>query len=249
VVRIRTVMAALVLGFAATSHAQTNTFVGGTQYVTPGLTGFATTGQDMTGMIVEWQFASVVGIGSATWGSLGGGFHGVTGANGFRVQMGSTGDSFSSNWELQNSSTQRLAWIRFRGAAGRTVFDCGWNGTANPNRCNNIGTGNDDGSAGSADGYSLETVAGGSFAGSVFGEYSNAVSIIPNAPVGDLFEQLTITFGGIMGANQSYFFRADTDSSPSNLPPPTVVLPEPSTYALLASGLAIIIAVRRRRNA
>ncbi len=87
-----------------------------------------------------------------------------------------------------------------------------------------------------------------SFTGSVFGEYANLVSVIPNAPVGDLFEQLTLTFGGGgMGAGQSYTFRADTDSSPSDRPPPTVV-PEPSTYALVATGLAALAFARRRRS-
>jgi hypothetical protein len=89
----------------------------------------------------------------------------------------------------------------------------------------------------------------GSFAGAVLGEYANLVSVTPNAPVGDLFEQLTLTFVGGMGAGDTYFFRADTDSSPTNQPPPTQVVPEPSTYALLATGLAALAMRRRRRTA
>jgi hypothetical protein len=245
--RNRIVVAALLMSAATVAQAQTNTFIAGSPVVSPGLTGFATLGSEMSGMLVEWQFAGGGGGASASWGDLGGGFHGVTGANGFRVRMASGGDSFSSNWEVQNSSTQRLDWLRFRGAAGRTLFDCGWNTAANPDRCDNTGRGDSEGTAGSADGWSLEST-GGTFTGNVFGQYSNIVSIFPNGPVGDLFERLQITFGGAMGAGQTYTFRADTDSSPLNLPPP-VVFPEPSTYVLMATGLAMIVAARRRRTA
>ncbi len=125
---------------AAPLAAQTNTFVAGTQFQTPGLTGFSTFGSDMTGMLVEWTF-STGGGGSAAWASLGGGFHGVSGANGFSVRMASGGNSFSSNWEVQNSSNQRLLTLRLRGASGRTLFDCGWQTSTNPDTCANTGNG------------------------------------------------------------------------------------------------------------
>jgi hypothetical protein len=242
-------LAALLAVTTSVAAAQTNSFVAGSQYTSSGLTGSATVASDMTGMRVEWTFV-LGGGGSATWGSLGGGVHGVTGANGFTLRMGSADDTFDTSWELRNSTTARLASLRLRGAAGRTVFDCGWNTTVSPNRCNNTGRGGagNDGTAGSNDGWSMQTTDG-SFAGAVLGEYANLVSVTPNAPVGDLFEQLTLTFVGGMGAGESYFFRADTDSSPTNQPPPTQVVPEPSTYALLATGLAALAALRRRRTA
>jgi hypothetical protein len=240
-------LAALLAVTTSVAAAQTNSFVAGSQYTSSGLTGSSTLGSEMTGMQVEWTFATGGG-GSAAWGSLGGGFHGVSGANGFSLRVGSDDDTFLSSWTLQNSSVARLATLRLRGAAGRTVFDCGWNPSVSPNRCNNTGSGGaaNPGTIGSADGWSLQTT-GGSFAGAVLGEYANLVSVTPNAPVGDLFEQLTLTFVGSMGAGDSYTFRADSDSSPANQPPPSVVVPEPSTYALLATGLAALAMLRRRR--
>jgi len=228
---------------SAAAGAQTNSFVAGSAVNSPNLTGAATLGNEMTGMLVTWRFVGG-GTFSAAWGDLGGGKFGVTGADFFKLSLGATDDTFGSVWRLDNSNTQRLSSIRMNGAPGRTLFDCGWTGTA----CNNTGNaGGLNGTSGSSDGFSLMN-AGGNYTGGVTGQYSNIVGVGGNPPVGDLFEQLTITFDNILGAEDFYEFRADTDNSSFDRPPPAIV-PEPSTWALMFVGLgAVGVAKRRRRN-
>jgi len=224
--------------------AQTNTFSTGTTFTTPAITGFATTGAEMAGMLVSWRFAGSATVFSSAWGNLGGGFFGVSGLNGFGLRMGGASDTFTSNWELTNSSTQRLQFIQMRGAPGRTLFDCGWTGTS----CVNTGGGGSEGTAASSTGWSHQQT-GGTFAGTVLGAYTNSVGVGANPDVGDLFESLLITFQGDMGASATYNFRADTDSSPSGRDVPTPTIPEPSTYLLMGTGLLGLMSIRRKRKA
>jgi len=201
----------------------------------------------MTGMMVSWTFATG-GSSSASWTDLTGGFHGVAIGTGY-LRVSSTATTFTANWQLLNGAGQGISSIRLNGAPGRTLFDCGLNTDVTPTGCDNTGNGNGAfGTAGSADGWSLRTVGGGSYTGAVSAQYANLVGLGAAAPVGDLFEQVTINFDGSVGAGQSYTFRADTDNSSFDAPPPNVVVPEPSTYALLSMGLAAIIIARRKRQ-
>jgi len=220
--------------------AQTNTFTVGTAFTTPGLTGFATTSAQMAGMIVSWRFTGGATI-SQAWRDLGGGFFGVSGMNGFGLRMITTGTTFSNNWELTNGGQQRLDFIQMRGAPGRTLFDCGWTGTA----CENTGGGGSEGTVGSSTGWSHQQT-GGTFAGTVLGTYSNRVGLGAAPDVGDLFESLLITFRDGMAANGTYTFRADTDNSPSGQDIPTPTVPEPSTYLLMGTGLIGLFSLRRK---
>jgi len=239
--RLGSVVAAL-MAASSIAGAQTNSFTVGTAFTTPGLTGFATTSEEMAGMIVSWRFAGNATVFSQAWNDLGAGFHGVIGSNGFGMRMASADNTFTSNWQLTNSSQQRLDYVQMNGARGRTLFDCGWTGTA----CANTGNGTGAfGTAGSADGWSHQRT-GGTFTGLVLGTYSNRVGLGADADVGDLFESLLITFDGAMGAGLTYTFRADTDSSPSGRDIPTPTVPEPSTYLLMGTGLIGLFSLRRK---
>jgi PEP-CTERM motif len=95
-------------------------------------------------------------------------------------------------------------------------------------------------------------------ASGVTGIYSNLVGLTGIPPVGDLFEQFTMQFDSGNGAGLSgdFFFAVDTDNIIANSvlvpidPAPSTTVPEPSTYALMAAGLAgMLLMARRRRNA
>jgi hypothetical protein len=205
------------------------------------LTGFATNGSQMGGMRVTWT-AVTGAVSSASWANLGDGFWGVN-SDGFRVQYDESTTTFGYRWGVSNGSALAIRSIRFNGAPGRTLFDCAWTGTA----CSGPGSSIPEGTSGSAEGWTFEN---GETRSGVSATYSNLFKLdAAAAPVGDLFEQLTITFGGDgLGAQEQYSFFADTDNSPSEAPEPTPV-PEPSSAVLMVAGLAGLAGARRFRRA
>jgi hypothetical protein len=238
--RLSAMAAAVATAAAAPLAAQTNSFVAGTQFNGPAITGSATSGALMAGMTVSVDFTDTPSA-SGAWGDLGGGTCGVN-FGGFTLTLGCGSDTFNTSWSVNNATSRGVRSIRLNGASGRTVFDCGWTGSS----CNNTGTGPLDGTVNSADGRSL-TSFGGSYTGGVVGQYSNLFGVNGAAPVGDLFEQLTITFSDVLGAGGTYQFRADADNSSFDAPPP-VAVPEPATLALTLVGLIGMGSVARRRR-
>jgi len=172
------VAAVLVTSLSTPAAAQNNTFVPGTAFASPNLTGFVTTGDLMGGMEVTWTFAGLGPL-SASWANLGGGVWGVS-AGGFSLTLLGTANSFGASWTLSNLTNNRLASVRLNGSPGRTMFDCGWNGT----NCLNTGDGAPEGTPGSANGTSLVTT-GGTYGGAVAGQYANLIGVSGGPPVGD----------------------------------------------------------------
>jgi hypothetical protein len=226
--RLTALVASLVAAASAPAAAQTVNFVPGTPFNSPNLTGFETTGSLMVGMQVTVDFA-LGGVQSGAWSDLGGGSCGVS-FGGFTLTLGCGTDTFGGNWTLNNDTNDRVRGVRLNGAPGRTLFDVS-GGSSTP---------------GSANGLTLNSV-GGTYTGSVFGTYANLVGVGGSAPVGDLYEQLTIRFGDVLGAGQTYIFEADTDNSSFDAPPP-VTVPEPATFALTVLGLVSLGGVARRRR-
>jgi hypothetical protein len=222
-------LAASVLAVStATLGAQTVTYNPGTTFDSPTLTGFQTLGANMTGMQVTVDFA-LSGVVSGAWGDLGGGACGVN-FGGFTLTLGCDTDSFGNTWSLNNATNDRVNRVRFNGAPGRTLFDIAF-ASSTP---------------GSELGFTLQN-AGGTYAGNVFGNYANLVGVGGAPPVGDLYEQLTISFDDALGAGATYDFFADTDNSDFDSPPPRTV-PEPAAFALMGIGLLGLATTARRRG-
>ncbi len=222
------------------AYAQSNNFGVGTLFDSPGVSGADTIGEAMAGMAVQWIFADGT-TGSGVWADIGGGGCGVN-SGGVRVFVGceqNTSFDDDPEWKILNNSQKVLTSIRFNGAPGQTVFDCNWSAIATA--C--------------ASGFSLGTAhssfgvahvkTGGTFVGFGTGSYTNLVGVAGAPPVGDLFEQFTLTFSGLP-AGENFFFKADTDTAVLSAPVPGV--PEPGTYALLLAGLVGLSLVHRRRR-
>lgn len=229
------------MAVAAPASAQTVSFNPGTLYTGPALTGYSTTGSLMGGMLVTWTFTDGL-FGSATWGDLGDGDWGVK-SGGFTMRLQSYSDTFIDPWSMFNNTGKSIASVRFNGAPGRTLFDCAW-GAA---QCQGPGAGPDEGTEGSARGYTLRTESLGVVASAT---YSNMYRLNTlGAPVGDLFEQLEISFGqNGLGTWGIYQFTADTDNSTLDAPPPTTSVPEPASLALVIPGIAAFAAIANRRR-
>jgi len=226
-VRLAALGATLAALSAAPAAAQTVSFQPGTTFNSPNLTGFQTTGDLMTGLKVTVDFA-LGGVQTGSFANLGNAC-GVS-FGGFSLTIGCSTDTFGGVWSLSNGTNDRVNSVRLNGAPGRTLFDIDFSAST----------------PGSANGWTFAS-AGGSYTGNVFGTYANLVGVGGAAPVGDLYEQLTISFDDALGAGATYAFTADTDNSSFNAPPPTSV-PEPASLALVSLGLLGLGAVSRRRE-
>jgi hypothetical protein len=196
------------------------------------LTGFATTGAEMTGMTVAALFGG--GMVTCIWAPTGvdtGGCSGsAVGVGSFSVSQ--AGDTFSNNWILTNTTAVGAAPIPllgvfFDGVPGLTVFDRTFGGVS--------------GTAGSELGADATgTTPAGQPNGVAL--YIDQVATLGNPPVGDLFARLSLTFGNGLLPQNSAMWIADTD---------TIGLrgnvPEPGNWAMLLLGGCVLICFGRLR--
>ena len=194
------------------------------------LTGFATTGSEMGGMSVTAVFTDGTTAGG-TWGDLGGGIWGVSTSQ-FSLTLGAASDTYTAPWRFQiDPDGLGINRLLLKGAPGLTVFDIIPDPWLTP---------------GSAQGGAL-SIVGGNVYGAV-ATYRNLVGIWPNAPMGDLYETLDVTFDVQGGAR---FFEFVTDTDNIGKAGRITATPEPATFGLIAVGAAALLAAdwRRRRTA
>ena len=198
------------------------------------LTGFFTTGAEMTGMTVAALFGG--GMVSCVWAVTGvdmGGCSGSTvGIGSFSVSQ--SGDTFTNNWTLTNTTVGTAAIpllsIFFDGVPGLTVFDRTFGGLTGTN-----------GSALGAD--ATGTTPAGQPNGSA--TYIDLVSTLGNPPVGDIFGRLSIDFGNGLLPQGAATWVADTDTIGLRGGGNT---PEPGTWAMLLLGGSALLGVRRLKR-
>lgn len=208
------------------AQAQVTYATDGTTASIPGLTGFATTGADMTGLSITATFSNGL-TETRAWATTGVGAGGVTGTG---WSLGLAGDSFTNNWLFDfKDAFAQLTRLVIDGSTGLTVLDRTFTGAGTP---------------GSASGLDFNFAAGSCGSCVATATYGGLTSITPDAAVGDLFQKVTVDFTGQTGPRVDWSFVQDTDNDSRFVPG----IPEPETYALLLGGLGFVSWVARRRR-
>ncbi|MEO8079336.1 MAG: PEP-CTERM sorting domain-containing protein [Caldimonas sp.] len=195
------------------------------------LTGYMTSGADMSGLTVMATFSGGL-TQSLAWATTGASSGGVTGT-GWGLSL--NGDSYGGNWNFTfdpQYSLGQLTKLVLDGHTGLTVLDRTEPSPGTPD---------------SASGLDF------SFAGGTCGScvadaiYSGVTSIGGAVAVGDLWQILTVNFLDRTGPDADWAFHQDTDNDGRYVPG----VPEPETYALILGGLGLVgwMGKRRRRSA
>lgn len=200
------------------------------------ITGFTTTGNQMAGMTVTGTFTDGI-TATCIWADGGGTTGNCAATNGggsFSLTL--TGDTFSNPFNLGVTGTLNLLSLLFNGIPGGTVFDRTFTDVGTPG--SELGL--------DANGTTVPAAINGS------ATYIDQVGTLGNAPVGDLFARLQLDFSGaglapLAGGAPVATFSFDTDTigvRGSN----GGGVPEPSTWAMMAGGLALVAFSRLRRS-
>ncbi len=228
----------------ASAQPVTITATNGTLFTTTAMSAFTTLGSDMAGMLVTATFIDTTSQ-TLTWTDVVAGTGGVTSSNfagaGTFWRVWCQGDSSGSgNWFIYNNTGLGMTSLVFNGVPGRTTFD------------RTLPTPGTPGSATGAD-FAITLVNPGG-AVPVSAQYTNILRLGTNAPVGDEYTMLRLTFtgaGGIPGANKTVRFTQDTDNAASAIVTVQTGAPEPGSLALAGLLLPILggVVANRRRKA
>lgn len=187
----------LIAAIPAISFADTVnvSFADGTQYVVaPRLSDYETEGDDMDGMLVTAYFGA--SSSSGNWADDVNDDEGGEVVVSGKFSLTESGDTWASNWTLTNLSNDHLTRLILFGPPGNTLFDIDFSNPSTPH---------------SENGRTF-TYKGGSYDGDIDVLYTDIVSVIGEAPVGDLYATIDITFRGTIPGGGSLIFQQDTDN-------------------------------------
>ena len=182
-------------------------------FTTTALTGFATFGDQLAGMVINATHPGGT-TSASTWAAVSTGCGSALGAGWSVAQCG---DTFETEWTLE--ATTPVASLFFDAGAGNGVFD--------------LSTGDFAVTEGSARGITFTTT----FQTPITSTYSGPVALAGSAPAGDLFRFLQVDFTGAPFLGTLTFMQdADSLRLTGDLNPSAV--PEPGSLLFLTSGLA-----------
>jgi PEP-CTERM motif len=242
---------ALLTGTAVLSVGNTISSASATAGSTFSATSVTDADSSLNGATVTATFAS----GSASCTFVGGTC--TAGASNFSLSL-TAGDTIGATWLITNSNSSALESLVVNLQGASAAFNpcvAGSTPLTNSGECGNGGA-----TAGSGNSESVSMANNGANAtkGSAAVVYTNAVGIGSATAKGDLYTQITLSFGTTFTTGQTFTFAADTDSlvggSTNNVaailaaPLTATTLPEPATLGLVGVSLAALGFLQQRRK-